>query len=79
MIGTKQKNGREVPNCVPKTSSSNRMPYHLELGSDGHSFAGKAIVVNTKSGKHYSSAPIPIKKAEAQLRVLKSAEKREKK
>lgn len=79
MIGMKEKNGRQVPNCVPKTSSSNRMPYHLELGSDGHNFSGKAIVVNTKTGKHYSSEPIPKKKAEAQLRVLKSAEKREKK
>lgn len=79
MIGTKQKNGRTVPNCVPKNPSSSRMPYHLELGSDGHSFAGKAIVVNTKSGKHYSSAPISKTKAEAQMRVLKAAEKGEKK
>jgi len=53
------------------------MPYHLELGSDGHSFAGKAIVVNTKTGKHYSSEPIAREKAEAQLRVLKAAEKKE--
>lgn len=52
------------------------MPYHLEMGSDGHSFQGKAIVVNTKSGKHYSNAPIPIKKAKAQKRVLEAAEKK---
>ena len=51
------------------------MPYHLELGSDGHKFAGKAIVVNTQSGKHYSTTPIPLKKAEAQKRILERAEK----
>ena len=53
------------------------MPYHLELGSDGHSFHGKAIVVNTMTGKHYSGQPIPIKKAEAQKRVLEAAMKKE--
>ena len=52
------------------------MPYHLEMGSDGHNFQGKAIVVNTKSGKHYSNVPIPIKKAKAQKRVLEAAEKK---
>ena len=54
------------------------MPYHLELGSDGHSFHGKAIVVNTMTGKHYSNAPIPVKKAKAQMRVLEAAAKGEK-
>jgi hypothetical protein len=54
------------------------MPYHLELGSDGHSFQGKAIVVNTMTGKHYSNAPIPVKKAKAQMRVLEAAAKGEK-
>ena len=49
------------------------MPLHLELGSDGHSFHGKAIVVNTVTGKHYSHAPIPLKKAEAQKRVIEGA------
>ena len=53
------------------------MPYHLELGSDGHSFAGKAIVVNSKTGKHYSRSPIDIKKAKAQKRVLEQAIKKE--
>jgi len=54
------------------------MPFFLELGSGGHSFKGKAIVVNTMSGKHYSSAPIPLKKAQAQKRVLEQAvEKKE--
>jgi hypothetical protein len=51
--------------------------YHLELGSDGHSFMGRAIVVNTKTGKHHSLAPIPIKKAKAQKRVLEAAMKKE--
>jgi hypothetical protein len=51
------------------------MPYHLELGSDGHKFAGKAIVVNTITGEHYSAKPIPMEKAEAQKRVLEAAHK----
>jgi hypothetical protein len=54
------------------------MPYHLELGSDGHSFKGKAIVVNTMTGKHHSLKPIPMKKAEAQKRVLESMMEKEK-
>jgi len=54
------------------------MPYHLELGSDGHSFKGKAIVVNTQTGKHHSLKPIPREKAEAQLRLLESLAKKEK-
>ena len=54
------------------------MPYHLELGSDGHKFAGKAIVVNSITGHHYSNEPIPVKKAEAQKRVLEMAMKKEK-
>lgn len=49
------------------------MPFHLELGSDGHKWLHKAIVVNTLTGKHYSNVPIPIKKAEAQKRVLEAA------
>jgi len=49
------------------------MPYHLELGSDGHKFHGKAIVVNTITGEHYSHKPIPIVRAEAQKRVLEAA------
>lgn len=53
------------------------MPYHLELGSDGRSFHGKAIVVNSKTGKHYSRSPIDIKKAKAQKRVLEQAIKKE--
>lgn len=53
------------------------MPYHLELASDGNSFKGKAIVVNSKTGKHYSKSPIPFAKAEAQKRVLEAALKKE--
>jgi len=52
------------------------MPYHLELGSDGSSFHGKAIVVNTMTGRHHSLEPIPIKKAKAQKRVLEAAAKK---
>ena len=76
MIGTKVKNGRTVPNCVPKSPASNRMSYHLELGSDGKKYAGKAIVVNSMTGKHHSLAPIPIKKAKAQMRLLESIDKK---
>ena len=50
------------------------MPYHLELGSDGHSFKGKAIVVNSITGRHLSHAPIPMEKAKAQKRVVEQAE-----
>jgi hypothetical protein len=54
------------------------MPYHLELGSEGHSFHGKAIVVNSKTGEHKSKHPIPADKAEAQMRVLNANQKEEK-
>lgn len=49
--------------------------YHLELGSDGHSFKGKAIVVNSQTGKHYSKSPIPLANAKAQMRLLYGIEK----
>ena len=65
-----------MPSTKPKTITNllSRMPYHLELGSSGHNFPhGKAIVVNTQSGKHYSKSPIPLVKAEAQKRVLEAA------
>jgi len=55
------------------------MPFHLELKSGDHRFGGRAIVVNTITGHHYSKDPIPLKKAEAQLRVLEAAHKKEKK
>jgi len=55
------------------------MPFHLELGSDGHKFHGKAIVVNTITGHHMSNDPIPIKNAKAQLRLLNEKYKDEKK
>jgi hypothetical protein len=54
-------------------------PLHLELGSDGHKFHGKAIVVNSITGHHYSKDPIPVKKAEAQLRVLEEAHREKEK
>ena len=50
------------------------MPYHLELGSDGHSFKGKAIVVNTQTGKHHSKSPIPVERAKKQMRLLQAVE-----
>lgn len=59
---------------VYKTFFLSRMPYHLELGSDGHSFSGKAIVVNSKTGKHFSRSPIEMKKAKAQKRLLEQKE-----
>jgi hypothetical protein len=51
------------------------MPFHLETGSDGKSYNGKAIVVNTMSGRHYSTEPIRMQKAKAQMRILEAAEK----
>lgn len=48
------------------------MPYHLQLGSDKGKLKDKAVVVNTITGKTYSNKPIPIEKAKAQLRVLRS-------
>lgn len=55
------------------------MPYFLEMGSNGHPYRGKAIVVNSMTGRHHSLSPIPIKKAKAQKRVLEAAEKQERK
>jgi len=55
------------------------MPYHLELGSDGHNFHGKAIVVSTMTGRHHSLSPIPIQKAKAQMRVLEAVDKKKEK
>jgi len=55
------------------------MPYVLETSTAGsHFFApGTAIVVNTQTGKHYSTTPIPLKKAKAQKRVLEAVEKKQ--
>jgi len=41
------------------------MPYALER------WGTKAIVVNSQTGKHYSTMPISLSKAKAQLRLLK--------
>jgi len=54
------------------------MPFHLELGSDGHKFHNKAIVVNNITGHHMSKDPIPINKAKAQLRILNDIYHKEK-
>lgn len=43
------------------------MPFHLEKYGD------KAIVVNSKTNKHYSTEPIPLANAKAQMRVLEAA------
>lgn len=47
------------------------MPYKLEH------WGNKAIVINAKSGKHFSESPIPLVKAKAQMRLLESIEKKE--
>lgn len=54
------------------------MPLHLELGSGGHNFPkGKAIVVDTK-GHHYSTDPIPIERAKAQMRAIEASRRKKK-
>jgi hypothetical protein len=45
------------------------MPYKLERYGD------KAIVVNTKSGKHYSNEPIALKSARSQMAALHHSNK----
>jgi hypothetical protein len=42
------------------------MPFALE------NWKNKAIVVNTKTGKHYSTSPIPIATARRQMRLLEA-------
>lgn len=74
--GFKTKDGRRVPNCVPKKSSSNRMPYFLQMGQGDR--PKMATVVNTQSGKRYSKTPIPLVKAQGQKRVLEAAEEKTK-
>ena len=69
MIGMKKKGGRTVPNCVPKKSPSNRMPYEIVRTGQG-----KGFVKNTKTGKEYSSSPIPIERAVKQERLLRAVE-----
>ncbi len=46
-----------------------RMPYALEH------WGKKAIVVNSKTGKHFSNSPIPLTNAKAQMRLLYLKEK----
>ena len=45
------------------------MPYALERWGKG-----KAIVVNSQTGKHYSSSPIPLANAEKQMKLLRAVE-----
>lgn len=45
------------------------MPYKLELYS-----GNKAIVVNENTGHHFSTDPIPKKRAESQIRLLRAIE-----
>ena len=44
------------------------------MGSGHHRFAGKAIVVNTMTGRHFSTEPIPVERAEKQMRLLRGVE-----
>jgi hypothetical protein len=46
------------------------MPYFMERYGD------KAIVVNSKTGKHYSTEPIPLANAKAQMRILEAAKEK---
>ncbi len=39
-------------------------------------YGNKAIVVNTKSGKHYSTEPISLANAKAQMRILEAAKEK---
>jgi len=56
------------------------MPYHIETASAGKKFPkGYGIVVNTKTGQHFSLKPIPMARAEAQMRLLHMMENRKKK
>ena len=45
------------------------MPYSLELWGNN-----RAIVVNTSTGHHFSNDPLPKKKAESQMRLLRMIE-----
>lgn len=42
------------------------MPFKLERYGD------KAIVMNTKTGKHYSTEPIPLSSARSQMTILQN-------
>ena len=53
----------------------NRMSkWHLELGSEGHSFSGKAIVVNSKTGHHMSLDPVNMTVAKEVLKEEREKE-----
>ena len=44
------------------------MPYIIEK------WGSKGIVVNSKTGKHFSKNPIPLANAEKQIRLLRGVE-----
>jgi hypothetical protein len=46
------------------------MPYKLELYS-----GNRAILVNSETGHHFSTNPIPKKRAESQMRLLQMIER----
>ena len=47
------------------------MPYSLELWGNN-----RAIVINSKTGHHFSANPLPKKRAESQLRLLRMIEQK---
>ena len=47
------------------------MPYHIETASEGFAFPkGTGIVVDSKTGKHFSRVPIKKEKAIAKINML---------
>ncbi len=48
---------------------------HFTLGSDPSKIKDRYIVINSITGKHFSTMPQTKEKAEAQLRILEAAEK----
>jgi len=51
------------------------MPYHFELGSEGHSFHGRMIVVNSRTGQHLTYSPLMPEDAQ---RMKRQAEQKPK-
>lgn len=71
--GFKIKDGKRVPNCVPKKISTPfRMPYFLQMGQGDK--PKTATVINTMTGKKHSKSPIALEKAKAQKRLLEQIE-----
>jgi len=53
------------------------MPYHLVVVKSSD-LASKGYVINTQTGHKFSNKPIPLEKAQAQLRFLQMIESRNK-